>query len=73
MIKFNSYTARCNIKASEVSIDLYRFCETPLEQKLIASNSVLDDIKSTPSEVMKNKIKRLCRVRTRPSVTSRLG
>ena len=58
--EFDSYVERTGISGEDVTDDLYRTCETPLKQKLIASNKVHKRIKMTKPAVMMAEIKRLC-------------
>ena len=56
-----SIAARCYIKPSKVSDNLYRSCEMPLKQKLIKNCRIADNVKSTAPAVMKSEIGCLCR------------
>ena len=58
--EFKAYVERPGISGEDVTDDLYRTCETPLKQKLIASNKINRKIKTTKSQVLMAEIKRLC-------------
>ena len=64
MLEFDRYSRMCGIKEDEISEDLYMACETPMKQKLLASDKVTRDVKSTKPTVMKAEIERLCKPKT---------